>query len=111
MKTIKLKALLVEQIFEANECISLSSVNIAGKVDDWKIFVIHGCIWLSFASPRGKHSTTPLIDVVLRAGQSYHLPALALQRGFIVSTFERSTVRFCLGRQVTSCNGKNDTCI
>jgi hypothetical protein len=94
MKTIKLQALFAEQIFEANECIRLSSANIAGKGADWKIFVVQGCVWLSFASPRGKHSSTPLIDVVLQVGQSYPLPASDLLSGIIVSTFEKSSVRF-----------------
>ena len=97
-----LKALPSEQTFAANECVSLGLADAVGKNADWKIVVIEGCVWLSFESPSGKYSATPLIDVVLRAGQSYQLPASALQRSVIVSTFEQSCVRFRRSTQLTS---------
>jgi hypothetical protein len=102
MKTLKLSKSREEQIFEANECVSLGVENISGNGFDWEVLILGGCLWLSFESPLGKHSITPLIDVVLRAGQSYKLPASALERGIVVSTFEKSSVRFCQSIQVTS---------
>jgi hypothetical protein len=94
MKTVKLKASPTDRIFDANECIRLSPANLVGKDAEWKVFVIDGCIWLSFVTQQGKHSTTPLIDVVLRAGQSYQLPTSDLRRGVIISTFEKAACVF-----------------
>jgi hypothetical protein len=109
MKTIELKGLLNEHIFDANDCVNLSLAQTGDEAVDWEVFAEAGCLWLSFESQLGKSSGIPLIDVLLRAGQTYQLPASALQRGVIVSTFEPSIARFYRRTQVPSCNGKNDT--
>jgi hypothetical protein len=109
MKTIELKGLPQEHIFDINECVNLSLAQTGDEVVDWEVFAQAGCIWLSFESPLGKNSATPLIDVLLRAGQTYLLPTIALQRGVVVSTFEPSVARFYRRTQVPSCNGKNQT--
>jgi hypothetical protein len=109
MKMIELKGLLKEHFFDANDCVNLSLTQTGDEPVDWEVSAEAGCLWLSFESPLGKHSAVPLIDVLLRAGQTYQLPASALQRGVIVSTFEPSIARFSRRTQVPSCNGKNDT--
>jgi hypothetical protein len=106
MKTLKLKHELIEYMFDANECLRLGCDDVSGVPTDWEVLVLDGCIWLSFASMSGKHSATPLTDVVLRAGQSYRLTKAALRRGAIVSTFEKSTGRFFANSDVLSRNGK-----
>jgi hypothetical protein len=111
MKALKLNGISEEQVLDANECLSLGLATTSGEDIDWKVLVTDGCIWLSFESSMGKHSATPLVDVVLRVGQSYSLSALALRSGVFVSTFEKSRVRLYRSGHVPSCNGKNDTFI
>jgi hypothetical protein len=109
MKTIKLSAAAKEHIFQTNDCVSLGLEPTASQAVGWEIHVMSGCLWLSFESPLGKHSATPLIDVALRVGQRYPLPTSALRHGIIVSSFEQSSARFCPSIEVTSCDGKNNT--
>ena len=71
----------IQQLISVNK---YATMQLSGSVS---IACVKGQVWLSIPSNTGSHSVCPLVDVLLRAGQSYRAVNATL------STFEDSVIR------------------